>query len=110
MITSEIFWFCNSTQNLRSTIYDRNKTHGMLGYIDSAGPLQRLFTTGRNFPRGATFSYQLAESGSQKTKENIIARRKFRLVDNVLKWSISFSIVFVLQLKSGIDSRHKIEI
>ena len=38
-VTSEIFWFCNPTQNLRSTIYDRNKTDGMLGYIDSAGPL-----------------------------------------------------------------------
>ena len=45
----------------------------------------RPFSTGLNFPRGATFLFfkdQLAESGRQKTKENIIPRGKFRLVEN----------------------------
>ena len=45
----------------------------------------RPFSTGRNFPRGAVFPLfkdQLAESGRRKTKENIIPRGKFRLVEN----------------------------
>ena len=39
----------------------------------------------RNFPHGATFSLfkdQLAESGRQKTKENIILRGIFLLAEN----------------------------
>ena len=47
----------------------------------------RPFSTGRNFPRGVTFlvfKYELAESGRQNTKENIIPRGKFCLVENDL--------------------------
>ena len=48
------------------------------------GPL-RPFSTRRNFPRGGTFLLfkdQLAGIGRQKTKENIISRGKFALLEN----------------------------
>ena len=50
----------------------------------------RPFSTRQNFPRGATFSLfkdQLAGSGHQKTKENIIPCGKFHLVENGLNTS-----------------------
>ena len=42
-------------------------------------PLGGIFREERHF---LLFKDQLAESGSQKTKENIIPRGKFRLVEN----------------------------
>ena len=42
-------------------------------------PLGGIFRAERHF---LLFEDQLAESGSQKTKENIIQRGKFRLVEN----------------------------
>ena len=45
-------------------------------------PLGGSFRTKRHF---LLFKDQLAESGHQKTKENIIPRRKFRLVKKALE-------------------------
>ena len=42
-------------------------------------PLGGIFLAERHVP---LFKDQLAESGRQKTKENIIPRGKFRLVEN----------------------------
>ena len=42
-------------------------------------PVSGIFLTERHF---LLFKDQLAESGRQKTKENIIPRGKFRLVEN----------------------------
>ena len=44
-------------------------------------PLGGIFRAERHF---LLFKDQLAESGRQKTKENIIPRGKFRLVENGL--------------------------
>ena len=55
--------------------FERSKISFSEGYF----PLGGIFRAERHF---LLFKDQLAESGRQKTKENIIPRGKFRLVEN----------------------------
>ena len=50
-----------------------------IGSSEGYFPLGGIFRAERHFP---LFKDQLAESGRQKTKENIIPRGKFRPVEN----------------------------
>ena len=52
-------------------------------------PLGGIFRAERHF---LLFKDQLAESGRQKTKENIIPRGKFRLVENGPKIVLTFPL------------------
>ena len=59
-------------------------------------PLGGIFLAERHF---LLFKDQLAEGGRQKTKENMIARRKFRLVENGLEGATLMTFTGHLDLR-----------